>query len=157
MYQKLIFCGYAGKDAKLFTTPDGKTYTRFTVASHSHIPTKEPVNGKNFIKKTTWFDCVAWGRLAEICSQYINKGRAVLIEGEVLSNEFGRPRVWETNDGKHMANHDVLVQQMKLVGRGNSYDGVYNADEEDIPDNPHAPDDIDEVQSQTEEYEDIPF
>jgi single-strand DNA-binding protein len=70
---KLILIGNVGRDPEMRFTPSGQAVTSFSVASN-HVYT----NGSGERKEeTTWFNCQAWGKLAEITNQYLTKGSQV--------------------------------------------------------------------------------
>ena len=76
MYQKIIIVGRLGKDPEQRFTKEGKAVTSFSVA----------VDEGN--DKTTWFKVTAWEKLAELCSQYLVKGKMVLVEGKVSASAW---------------------------------------------------------------------
>lgn len=84
----------------------GNNFTRFSVGSESTWT-------ENQIKKshTEWFKCVAFGRLAEICNQYLRKGSKVYIEGEFRTNK------WNDEAGQTRYTTQVLVKELQLLDR----------------------------------------
>ena len=94
MYQKVILAGYLGRDPEMRYTPDGTPVTNFSIA------TSESWTGQDGQRqeRTTWWRVTAWRRLAEICNQYLSKGRPVLVEGRMNPDESGNPRVFQRSD-----------------------------------------------------------
>ena len=68
---KLIVLGYAGNDAELKFTAGGKPVANFSVAVNESFKNS---NGDN-VERVEWFRCVAWNGLAELCGQYILRGK----------------------------------------------------------------------------------
>ena len=69
------------------------------------------VNRRQKDKEETMFiDIVAFGKLGEICGEYLTKGSPVLVEGRLSQN------VWEDSDGKKRSKHEVTAETMQMVG-----------------------------------------
>ena len=108
---KVILIGNLGGDPELRTTPGGSSVASFTLA------TNESWNDKDGTKqeRTEWHRIVAWGRLAEICGQYLSKGRQVYIEGRLQT------RSWEDKQGNQRKTTEVVARDMQMLGgRGES-------------------------------------
>ena len=65
------------------------------------------------ISITEWFDVSAWGKLADVCNQYLAKGQQVYIEGRLSS------RVYETQAGEKRFSLDVNLTDVQFLGRSN--------------------------------------
>ncbi|MGC9359432.1 MAG: single-stranded DNA-binding protein [Anaerolineae bacterium] len=107
MYQKLIIIGNLGRDPEMRYTPDGTPVTSFSVATNKRWTTSDGQQGE----RTVWFRVTAWRRLAETCSQYLTKGRQVLVEGELQE-----PQVWQGRDGEWRASLEVTAYTVKFLG-----------------------------------------
>jgi single-strand DNA-binding protein len=119
MYQKLIVAGNLGGDPEMRYTPSGQAVTNFSVATNRRWTNTDGSQGE----EVTWFRITAWGKLAEVCNQYLAKGRAVLIEGRLTPDKAsGGPRVWTGNDGQARASFEVTAETVKFLGgpRGES-------------------------------------
>jgi len=103
---KVILIGNLGGDPELRTTPGGASVASFTLA------TNETWNDKDGTKqeRTEWHRIVAWGRLAEICGQYLSKGRQVYIEGRLQTRE------WEDKQGNKRKTTEVVARDMQMLG-----------------------------------------
>ena len=103
---KVILIGNLGGDPELRTTPGGSSVASFTLA------TNETWNDKdgNKQERTEWHRIVAWGRLAEICGQYLSKGRQVYIEGRLQT------RSWEDKQGNQRKTTEVIARDMQMLG-----------------------------------------
>ncbi|MGD2142992.1 MAG: single-stranded DNA-binding protein [Anaerolineae bacterium] len=115
MYQKLTVVGNLGQDPEMRYTPDGTPVTNFSVATNRRWTNADGSPGE----ETVWFRITAWRRLAEVCNEYLEKGRQVLVEGRVRPDpETGGPRVWTGRDGQTRASYEVTAQTVKFLGRG---------------------------------------
>jgi single-strand DNA-binding protein len=101
-------------------TTDGTAVANFSVA------TSDQWNDKNTGEKrerTEWHRIVAFARLAEICGQYLTKGKQVYIEGKIQTRE------WEDKDGNRRWTTEIVAQQMQMLGtRGDRSGGGPPAD-----------------------------
>lgn len=107
MYNNLIAIGNVGKDPEMRFTANGTPVTTFSVATnHSHT-------GEDGQKQTEteWFNVVAWNKLAELCNQYLAKGRRVYVEGRV------RTRSWEGQDGTKKYRTEVVANKVLFLER----------------------------------------
>lgn len=113
MFQTVVLVGNLGRDPEMRYTPNGTPVTSFSVATSrkytgSDGQTKE---------ETLWFRISVWGKQAETCNQYLSKGRQVLVEGSLVGDENGGPRVWVGQDGKPRASFEVRAQTVRFLGR----------------------------------------
>ena len=124
MYQKIIIAGNLGRDPEMRYLPNGTPVTNFSVATNRRWTGQDGQQQE----ETTWFRISVFGRMAEVCNQYLSKGRQVLIEGRLRPNERGEPRVWTGNDGVARASFEVTAESVQFLGgRG---DTVATPDEE---------------------------
>jgi len=99
--------GNMGKDPEMRYTTSGKPVCNFSVAT-SH--TWKDADGTQQ-EKTEWHNIVAWGKLGEICNQYLNKGRQVFLEGRLQT------RKWQGTDGSDRYTTEVVIDNMILLGQ----------------------------------------
>jgi single-strand DNA-binding protein len=119
MYHKILIAGNLGNDPEMRYTPDGTPVTNFSVATNYRR--KRPDGTQ--IDETTWFRVTAWRQLAEMCNQYLSKGRQVLVEGRLKPDENGGPRIWTGNDGQPRASYEVTALTVRFLGgRGEGVD-----------------------------------
>jgi single-strand DNA-binding protein len=66
----------------------------------------------NGVKKdeTHYFECVAWGKLAEIIKEYASKGKQILVEGRLVQE------TWDTQDGKKASKVKIRTENVQLLG-----------------------------------------
>jgi single-strand DNA-binding protein len=111
-YNKLTIVGHLGADPEMRYAPSGKAVTSFSIATNDQYS-----NGQGqAVKITTWFRCSAWGKLAEVCNQYLRKSSKVLVEGRLSPDAAtGRPRLWTRQDGSPAADYEVTVREIYFL------------------------------------------
>jgi single-strand DNA-binding protein len=113
MYHKIIIVGNLGRDPEMRYTPDGTPVTNFSVATNRKWSNSDGSQAE----ETIWFRVTAWRQLAELCNQYLSKGRQVLVEGRMTPDrETGGPRVWTGNDGQPRASFEVTALTVRFLG-----------------------------------------
>lgn len=117
---KVMLIGRLGKDPEMRYTPSGKPLTKFQMAVNRSWTSAE--NEKK--TETEWFTVVSWGKLAEICNQYLKKGLQVYIEGRLQT------RQWVDDQGANHSSVEVIAQEMVMLG-GRA--GDENPDQTDEP------------------------
>jgi single-strand DNA-binding protein len=101
-----MIIGNLGRDPEMRYTPSGRPVTSFSV-----VTTRTWTSGEGERhEESEWFNVVAWGNLAEICSQYLNKGQQVYVEGRLQT------RGWEDEDGKKHYRTEVVASEMIVLG-----------------------------------------
>jgi single-strand DNA-binding protein len=100
--------GYLGKDPETRVTPNGKKVSTFSVA----VNHKWKSNQGEQKDSTDWFNIEAWGRLGEICQQYLGKGRLVFLEGRLHTD-----RVESKEKGDVHYFTKVILSQMQILDR----------------------------------------
>jgi single-strand DNA-binding protein len=103
---RVMVIGNVGRDPEMRYTPRGQAVTSFSLAATRHWTT---ANGDRR-DATEWFNVVSWGSLAEICNQYLTKGRRVYVEGEL------RTRSWAEPDGQKRFCTELVASEMILLG-----------------------------------------
>jgi len=103
---KVMIIGHLGRDPEMRYTPSGRPVTTFTVATSRTWNTSD---GERHTE-TEWFNVVAWGNLAEICKQYLNKGQHVYIEGRLQT------RHWEDKEGNKHSSTEIVANEMIMLG-----------------------------------------
>ncbi len=113
MYHKLVLVGNLGRDPEMRYTPQGTPVTTFPVASSRKYNTADGTQKE----ETLWFRVTVWGKQAETVNQYLQKGRQVLVEGALVGDEKGGPRIWTANDGTARASFEVRAQTVRFLGK----------------------------------------
>jgi single-strand DNA-binding protein len=123
---KVMIIGHLGKDPEMRYTPSGRPVTTFNVATSRSWNTSDGERRT----ETEWFNVVAWGSLAEICNQYLTKGRQVYVDGRLQS------RNWEDKDGNKHSSVEIVANEMIMLGsRADSEDptGDDDSNEDEFP------------------------
>ena len=108
MLNKCMVIGHLGADPEMRYTANGSAVTTFSVASSRSF---NDASGERR-EETEWFRVVTWNRLAEICAQYLTKGRQVYVEGRIQT------RSWEGQDGQKRYTTELIAQEVKFLGGG---------------------------------------
>jgi single-strand DNA-binding protein len=103
---RVMVIGNLGRDPEMRYTPEGQAVTSFSVAATC---TWTSSNGDRQ-DSTEWFNIVSWGSLAEICNQFLTKGRRVYVDGEL------RTRGWEQLDGRKHFRTELVASEMIMLG-----------------------------------------
>ena len=108
---KIIVIGHLGRDPEMRNLPSGGGVTSFSVASSRRYTTSAGEQRE----ETEWFNCSAFGRLAETCNQYLTKGKQVYVEGRLSS------RTYQTQNGETRHSNDINITEVQFLGqRGDS-------------------------------------
>jgi len=112
MYNKVFLIGNLTRDPDLRYTPGGIPVVRFTIAVGRSRPKKSGTenSGKSGADDTDFINVVAWRRLAEICGEFLKKGRSVAVEGRL------QVRTFEKNGVKRTI-AEVIADNMQMLGR----------------------------------------
>ncbi len=102
---KATIIGNLGGDPEMRYTPAGRAFTTFNVACNRTYTTADGERRE----ETEWFRVTAWARLAELCNQFLSKGRRVYIEGRLSS------RSWEGADGQKRFSLEISANEMQLL------------------------------------------
>jgi single-strand DNA-binding protein len=103
---KVILVGRLGRDPELKYTPSGAPVATFSVATDESF--KDKTGEKQ--NRTEWHKVVAWNKLAEICGEYLTKGKLVYIEGSIRSRE------WQDQSGNKRTAYEIIANQMQMLG-----------------------------------------
>ena len=105
MINKAIIVGNLGAAPELRYTQSGTAVASFRVA------TTERWKGQDgqMQEQTEWHSCNAWGKLAEICGKYLQKGSKVYVEGSINT------RKWQDKSGNDRYSTEIKVREMKML------------------------------------------
>lgn len=96
--------GRLGKDPEGKFTPTGKQVTHFSVAVSERWKNRDGENKEN----TEWINVEAWGRLGEVCTQYLRKGSLIYVEGRLKTDKY-------TEDGETKYFTKVVAQMVQFL------------------------------------------
>ncbi|MCL5024473.1 MAG: single-stranded DNA-binding protein [Nitrospirae bacterium] len=105
MFNKIILIGNLTKDPELRYTPQGTPVSTFRLAVNTRYKQSDEAR-----EDTLFIDIVTFGKQAETCSQYLGKGRSVLVEGRL------QERRWES-DGQQKSKFEVVAQTVRFLSR----------------------------------------
>lgn len=105
MVNRVILIGRLGRDPELRYTPSGAAVANFSLATDE---TRTDANGQRQTR-TEWHNIVCWSKLAEICGQYLKKGRLVFIEGRLQTRE------WDDRDGNKRRTTEIVASNMQML------------------------------------------
>ncbi len=107
MFQNVVIVGNLGSDVEMRYTPAGVAVASFSVAVNKRWTGADGQQQE----KVTWFRVSAWRKLAEVCNEYLAKGRLVLVEGEIDASAY-MPR----DGGDPRASLDLTARTVKFLG-----------------------------------------
>jgi single-strand DNA-binding protein len=110
---KVILIGNLGDDPDLRYTGSGTAVCNMSLATNQTYTNSD---GEE-IQQTEWHDLVAWGRLGEICNEYLGKGSQAYFEGKLVTDEY------DDKDGNTRYNTKVKVQEATFLGGDESTPG----------------------------------
>lgn len=103
---KVIILGRLGQDPELKYTPGGMAVCNFTVATSESWADKAGQKQE----RTEWHRIVVWGKLAELCNQYLTKGRQAFIEGSLQT------RSWDDKNGGKRYTTEIVAKTVQFIG-----------------------------------------
>lgn len=103
---KVILLGRLGQDPELKYTPGGAAVCNFSLATTEAWTDKQGQKQE----KTEWHRVVVWGKLAELCNQYLAKGRQAFLEGRLQT------RSWDDKDGNKRYTTEILANTVQFIG-----------------------------------------
>ncbi|MFZ5586116.1 MAG: single-stranded DNA-binding protein [Thermodesulfobacteriota bacterium] len=126
------FIGNLGSDPEMKYTPSGTAVCNFRIAVSESFKDRDG----NQQERTEWVRIVAWSKLAEICGQYLTKGRQVFVLGKYTT------RTWDDQDGNKRYMTEIVAREVLMLGGnpdgggqggGGSQGGAPGYGDDDIP------------------------
>jgi len=108
MINKVILVGRLGKDPEIRSTPQGTSVAKFTIATDEKFTDRAGEKQE----RTEWHNIVAWGKLGEICGQYLKKGKLVYIEGSIRTDSWD-----DKESGQKKYRTEIVANTMKMLDR----------------------------------------
>jgi len=132
MINKAILIGNLGGNPEVRYTQTGTAVTSFNLAT-----TETWVKDNKKEEKTEWHRIVAFGRLGEICGEYLSKGSKVYIEGRIQT------RQWDDKDGNKRYTTEIVAREMKMLSpKGGGDQGASYREEPPMPEPPTMGEDV---------------
>lgn len=133
---KVTLIGNLGDEPDLRQTQAGTSVCNMSLATNESYTDSDG----NEVQNTEWHDVVAWGRLGEVCNEYLSKGSQVYFEGSLQT------RSWEDNDGNTRYSTEVKAREMMFLDSNrqstvSSPDQTGQAPQKTQPEDPFEPDD----------------
>ncbi len=104
---KVMIIGNLGKDPEMRFTANGSAVANFSVAVSRQFAGSDGERRE----ETEWFRVVAWNKLAELCNQYLQKGRKVYVEGRLQTRSF------DGQDGQKRYSTEVIAAEVQFLDR----------------------------------------
>lgn len=120
---KAILIGRLGADPELRYTPSGLAVANFRIATSEQWTNKEGEKQE----RTEWHRIVAFGRLGEICGEYLVKGKQVYIEGRLQT------RSWEDREGNKKYTTEIVASNMQMLDSANKQGKSTSSGDESYP------------------------
>ena len=108
MINKVILVGRLGKDPEIRSTPGGTSVAKFSLATDEKYTDRAGEKQE----RTEWHNVVAWGKLGEICGQYLRKGKLVYIEGSIRTDSWD-----DKESGQKKYRTEIIARDMKMLDR----------------------------------------
>jgi len=105
-FNKVILMGNLTRDPEIKQAPSGNSVADFRLAVSERYRDKQTGETKEV---TCYVDVAAWGRQAEVCQQYLAKGRSVLVEGRLQYDE------WKTKEGENRSKLRVRADNIRFL------------------------------------------
>jgi single-strand DNA-binding protein len=106
---KVLLIGNLGKDPELRYTPGGVPVASFSIATNESWKDQDG----NLQERTEWHNIVAWRKLAEICGEYLKKGKKVYIEGRIQTRSYD-----DKNTGAKRYITEIVADNMIMLDGG---------------------------------------
>jgi single-strand DNA-binding protein len=111
---KVIIIGRLGNDPEVRYTPSGAAVAKFSVATSEEWKDKNSGEKK---ERTEWHRVTAWGKLGEICGEYLAKGRQVYVEGRLQTSSY------DDKDGVKRYSTEIVASDVQFLGSKDSSGG----------------------------------
>ncbi len=117
-FNKVILIGNLTRDPEVRFTPSGTPVANFRIAVNHRYK-----QGGEMKDDVCYIDIVVFGKQAETCGQYLNKGDGVIVDGRL------QERRWETDDGQKRSKYEIVAQQVRFLPKRGGDQAAAHADE----------------------------
>jgi len=118
----VFLIGNLVRDPETATSSQGSVYTKFSIANNNGF-SNNPENS------VSYFEIVAWGKLAEICSKYLSKGKQVAVSGRLEQSR------WKDKEGNSRSKINIMAANVQFLGSSNSSNSNGNKNSDMYPSN----------------------
>lgn len=126
-FMTIVMVGLLGSDPEKRQDSTGNSVCNFSVAHNEKFTNRA---GEQ-ISKTLWMRVSCWGKMADNAFKYLKKGGRVIVEGDLLADENGNPRLWTGNDGSIRSNFEMRARVVRFAGQGGNGEQSSTADSEE--------------------------
>lgn len=105
-YNNIVLVGNLSKDPEIRYANNGTAICSFAIATNHRFK-----RGDETVDEPMFIDVTAFGRLAEICGEYLKKGAPTLVDGRL------RLEQWESQEGQRRSKHSVVANTVQFLGR----------------------------------------
>lgn len=124
-FNRVQILGYVGRDAEVRSTQSGKSVANFSVACTER---------RGEAEHTEWFTITAWEKLADICGEYVKKGRQVFVEGSMKTDTWEDRKTGEKKSKQNVIARTVIFCGSKGDSAGHRSDPMgQEHNDQDIP------------------------
>ena len=115
MFNQINLIGNLGSDPVLRYFEDGSAVCNFSLATNRRWKNRDGETEE----ETTWFRVAVFGKQAESCNQYLQRGRQVHVDGRLKPDSVsGGPRLYQRKDGTMGASFEVVASRVNFLGNG---------------------------------------
>ena len=152
-FNKVILVGHLGRDPEIRYIPQSnRAVANFSLATNERL--FNPQNNES-TDRTEWHKIVSWGKLAEFCEKYLNKGKQILVEGRLKTDK------WQDRDGNQRYTTKIHAYSITLLGRRDEAEETRNFTKEkavkEQSSEDEFPADDDSFPDFDNDEEDVPF
>lgn len=119
-YNRIIMMGNLTRDPELKQISSGQSVCRFGLASNRQFKNRQT---GTMVQEVCFIDVDVWGSQADVCKQYLAKGRPVLIEGRLKLDS------WQDAEGNKRSKHSIVADRVTFLGAGASPEDEIGSDE----------------------------
>ena len=126
---KVILIGNLGNDPETHYLASGVAVTKFNLATTERYTKKDGERQEH----TEWHRIVVWGKLAEICGEYLSKGSKAGVEGRIQTNE------WEDKEGNKRETKEIIANNVEFLGGNKPKETARGASTKEYEQDDHLP------------------
>ncbi|MFW6131756.1 MAG: single-stranded DNA-binding protein [Candidatus Aminicenantaceae bacterium] len=147
---KVILIGHLGQDPELRYLPQTeRAVARFSLATNERFYNKKTNENDSRVE---WHRIVAWGKTAEFCEKFLNKGKQICLEGKI------RSRSWQDKEGNKRYTTEIETNTIVLIGKRDDTVQDQSFSKSDFPDaDTYQSENKSEIEDQQDDDDEVPF